>query len=130
MEKVIISHHNISLNDPVFVIAEGCDNHLGNIEVAFEMVREAKNAGADAIKFQHHLPDEEMLKNAPMSDNFDEPLYDFLKKYALSLKQHRDLKQYCEEVGILYMCTPFSWKAAQEINELVDVFKNTIKVLN
>ena len=37
MKKIIISNHNISLNDPVFVIAEGCDNHLGNIDVAFEM---------------------------------------------------------------------------------------------
>lgn len=108
---------------PCFIIAEGCDNHLGNIDVARAMVREAKRAGADAIKFQHHLPDEEMLPDAPMSDNFQEPLYEFLKKYALTLQQHRELKKYCDEVGILYMCTPFSWKAAQEINELVSVFK-------
>ncbi len=103
---------------PVFVIAEGCDNHLGDTEAAFEMVRRAKQAGADAIKFQHHLPDEEMLPDAPMSDNFEEPLYEFLKKYALTLDQHRELKALCDEIGILYLCTPFSWKAAQEIETL------------
>lgn len=108
---------------PVFIIAEGCDNHLGNLQVARDMAREAKLAGADAIKFQHHLPDEEMLPDAPMSDNFKEPLYDFLKKYALTLEQHIELKRYCDEIGILYMCTPFSWKAAQEINPLVPTFK-------
>ena len=73
---------------PVFIIAEGCDNHLGNIDVAREMILQANCA--DAIKFQHHLPDEEMLPDTPMSSNFDEPLYDFLKKYALHL-QHQDL---------------------------------------
>lgn len=108
---------------PVFIIAEGCDNHLGNMQVACDMAREAKLAGADAIKFQHHLADEEMLPDAPMSDNFEEPLYDFLKKYALKLEQHYELKRYCDEIGILYMCTPFSWKAAQEIEPLVPVFK-------
>ncbi|MBX6369026.1 MAG: N-acetylneuraminate synthase family protein [Rhodospirillales bacterium] len=108
----------VSPRDPVFVIAEACDNHLGDMGAAREMVRRAKLAGADAIKFQHHLPDEEMLPDAPMSSNFQEPLYEFLKKHALSLQQHRELKAYCEEVGILYLCTPFSWRAAEELHTI------------
>lgn len=123
MPQVNVKDRIIGEGAPCFIIAEGCDNHLGNMDVARDMVREAKRAGADAIKFQHHLPDEEMLPDAPMSDNFEEPLYEFLKKYALTLEQHRQLKRFCDEVGILYMCTPFSWKAAQEINDLVPVFK-------
>lgn len=107
-----------------FIIAEGCDNHMGSLEVAKEMAKQAFIAGCDAIKFQHHLPDEEMLPDVPMSDNFDIPLYDFLVKNALKIKQHEKLKNYCEQLGIMYLCTPFSWKAAQEINELgVEAFK-------
>ena len=64
---------------PAFIIAEACDNHLGNLDTAKKMARESKKAGADAVKYQHHLPDEEMLRDIPMSDNFDEPLYEFLK---------------------------------------------------
>ena len=123
MIQIQIDDRLIGPSQPCFIIAEGCDNHLGNMNVACEMAREAKRAGADAIKFQHHLPDEEMLPDAPMSDNFEEPLYEFLKKYALTLKQHQELKRYCDDIGILYMCTPFSWKAAQEINDLVQLFK-------
>ena len=123
MLDFMIKDRLVGLSHPVFVIAEACDNHLGNMEAAREMVREAKCAGADAIKFQHHLPDEEMLPDTPMSDNFEEPLYEFLKKYAFTLEQHQALKKYCDEVGILYMCTPFSWKAAQEIESLVPAFK-------
>ena len=44
------------------VIAEACENHLGDINVAKEMIILAKNAGADVIKFQHHLRDFEMIK--------------------------------------------------------------------
>jgi N,N'-diacetyllegionaminate synthase len=108
----------------VFIIAEACDNHLGNLDVAKEMALQAKLAGVDAIKYQHHLPDEEMLPSTPMSDNFEEPLYDFLKKYALKMSQHDELKKYCDRIGIRYLCTPFSLKAAYEINELeVEAFK-------
>ena len=121
--EININGQYIGSNHPVFIIAEGCDNHLGDLQVAFEMAREAKRAGANAIKFQHHLPYEEMLPDTPMSDNFDEPLFEFLQKYALTLDQHKELQQYCSTIGIQYLCTPFSWKAAQEINDFVPAFK-------
>lgn len=122
--EITIGKRKIGYNYPVYIIAEGCDNHLGNLDVAKEMARQAKLAGADAIKFQHHIPDEEMLPDVPMSDNFNMPLYEFLKKYALTLEQHVELKKYCESIGIQYLCTPFSWKAAQELNEIgVEAFK-------
>lgn len=107
----------------VYVIAEACDNHMGSIEMARALARLAKDSGADAVKFQHHLPDEEMLKCAEMSSNFDEHLYDFLVRNALSLEEHTILKNYCDSIGIQYLCTPFSLKAALEIKHLVPFFK-------
>ena len=80
MSELQIGKKKIGNGYPVYIIAEGCDNHMGDVEVAKEMCRQAKLAGADCIKFQHHLPDEEMLKDVPMSSNFDIPLYDFLKQ--------------------------------------------------
>ena len=126
MQKVIhFEGRSICQSQRCFVIAEACDNHLGDIEVAKEMVRQAKACGVDAIKFQHHLPDEEMLRDdVPMSGNFEIPLYEFLQRYALKLEQHYELFQYCKDLGIIYLCTPFSRKAAEEINEMgVGVFK-------
>lgn len=119
-----ISGRSIGPGHPVFVIAEACDNHLGDMDVAKEMARLAKLAGADAVKYQHHLPDEEMLRDAPMSDNFDQPLYDFLVEHALSLDDHAVLMRWCAELGIVYMCTPFSYRAAVELAELeIESFK-------
>ena len=45
----------------ICLIAEACDNHFGSLERAKKMIDQSKMAGADVIKFQHHLPDEEML---------------------------------------------------------------------
>jgi sialic acid synthase SpsE len=89
------------------------------MEVAKEMVRQAKACGADAIKFQHHLADEEMLRNGvPMSANFTIPLYEFLQRYALTLDQHYELCDFCRQLKIIYLCTPFSRKAAEELHAM------------
>lgn len=115
MAEIKINGRSIGVGHTPYIIAEGCDNHMGNLNTAKEMALQAKLAGADCIKFQHHLPDEEMLPDVPMSDNFDMPLYEFLKLHALKLEDHIELKKYCDEIGISYLCTPFSYQAACEL---------------
>jgi len=117
MAMIEINGRKIGAGQKPYIIAEACDNHMGNLAVAKEMALKAKLAGADCIKYQHHLPDEEMLPDVPMSSNFDIPLYEFLKLHALKLSDHIELKKYCDEVGITYLCTPFSYKAACELEE-------------
>ena len=108
----------IFLSKKTIIIAEACDNHFGSLDNAKEMVINAKKAGADVIKFQHHLPEEEMLPVVPRSKNFKISLFEFLKKYSLKLKDHYDLKDFCKKKKIEYLCTPFSYKAAEELNEM------------
>lgn len=121
--RIRIGDRFVGDGSPVFIVAEAADNHMGNMVLAKSMVDAAKEAGCDAIKFQHHLPDEEMLHEIPMSSNFEEPLYEFLVKYAFTLQQHQEIKKYCDQQGIMYLCTPFSFKAAKEIEPLVPAFK-------
>jgi len=104
---------------PTFIIAEIAVNHLGNMDLAKSMIDSAKRCDVDAVKFQHHIPDEEMLKDKmPRAD-----LCDIICKNNLTIEEHEELKRYCDSNDIIYLCTPFSLKAALEINPLIPAFK-------
>ena len=125
MNQLQICDNQLDFNSNVYIIAEACDNHFGNINRAFEMCRLAKIAGASAIKFQHHIVDKEMSRDCPSSDNFSEPLYDFLERCSLTIDQHNSIKRYCADISIDYLCTPFSYDAAVE---LVGIGQNCLKI--
>ena len=78
------------------------------------MIVAAKKAGAQCIKFQHHIIKEEMLeKDIPKSKNFTKSLAQVIEETNFTLKQHIQLKKICEKNKIDYLCTPFSIQAAK-----------------
>lgn len=106
---------------PCVVIAEGCDNHLRRVSRAKEMAHAAKEAGADIIKWQMHIPEEEMVREAAIAASKEMlskwgSIWDYVVNFALPVEAHSELKEYCEKIGIMYLCTPFSLKAAQILN--------------
>lgn len=116
-----IGRVTIAPDRPCAVIAEAACEHLGSLAVAKRMVVAAKEAGADLIKFQLHLP-EEMIPGSVQfwAGSMDE----VLARYNLSVDAHQELIRYCEEVGIQYLCTPFCIAAADILDELgVPAFK-------
>lgn len=105
----------ISETRPVVIIAEAACEHLGSVEVARRMADAAKEAGADIIKFQLHLQ-EEMI---PGSIQFwGGSMDEVIEHYNLPAEAQQRLMQYCEEIGIQYLCTPFSAKAADLLDQL------------
>ena len=110
---------------PTYVIAEGCVNHNGHFETAIALCDAAKEGGADAIKFQLHYPEHEMLPDVtPPSDNFAKPLAEILADTHLSEEEHGKLRDHCESIGIEYLCTAYCREAADTLAELgVQMFK-------
>ncbi len=95
MNKLKIGKSLISnLSKPLF-IAEAAVEHLGSIKVAKRMVDAAKWSGADIIKFQMHLPSDEMLKNKIKF--WGGSLDEILENYNLSILEHKELINYCKE---------------------------------
>jgi N,N'-diacetyllegionaminate synthase len=82
-----------------FIIAEAGINHNGDLGLAFKLVKEAKKAGADAIKFQTYVTEKRV---APGS-----PIFEVLKKCELSQEQQKRVKEYADKTGILFFSTPF-----------------------
>jgi len=124
MKSLKISKHIISKKNKPYIIVEACVNHQGDFNIAKKMIISAKKAGAQCIKFQHHIVDEEMLRDVPLSKNFKIPLDKVIEKTNFTLKQHKQLMNICKKIGIQYLCTPFCIQAAKELNSIgVNAFK-------
>lgn len=117
-KTVNIGNRLVGDDCPPYVIAEAAISHQGDFETAKRMVYIAHAMGCDAIKFQLHVLDNEMLHETPQSSNFDEPLYETLEKTNLPVEQHKMLKTLCENLGIHYLCTPFSAAAADILDAM------------
>lgn len=97
----------------VCIIAEAGVNHNGDIKLAKKMVDVAKQAGVDYIKFQTFSPEKLVSKYAQKAKyqkentNSDESQLKMLQKVALSKSEFEQLKEYCSEVGIGFISTPF-----------------------
>jgi sialic acid synthase SpsE len=80
------------LGPRVFVIAEIGNNHNGDVDLAEQLIEAAAEAGADAVKFQTHIAEAEMLPSTPTPPHFDEPRWEFTKRMELSKDDHLRLK--------------------------------------
>nr|WP_204501891.1 N-acetylneuraminate synthase [Aquibacillus albus] len=102
------------------VIAEIGINHEGSLEVAKEMVDAAYSSGAEIIKHQTHVIEDEMSKEAKrvIPGNTDVSIYDVMSKCALNEKDEIALKDYVESKGMIYLSTPFSRKAANRLERM------------
>lgn len=108
----------------VFIIAEAGVNHNGDTTLAKKMVYAAKDAGADAIKFQTFKATEGVSKFASKAEyqinntNNDESQLEMVKKLELSHADFKMLKEYCQSIGLLFLSTPFDFVSIDFLTEL------------
>jgi N-acetylneuraminate synthase/N,N'-diacetyllegionaminate synthase len=126
MDGMVIGNRKIGGNEPAFFIAEAGINHNGSVEVAKKLIDAAKDAGADAVKFQTYTAESLMSKNTvvPKHVKLKEPLMDMLKKLELNEEEHREIAEYCSQKGIAFLSTPLYNEAVDLLDGLgVDSFK-------
>jgi sialic acid synthase SpsE len=107
-------------NQPPLVIVEIGINHEGSIERAFELVDAAWKAGAEVIKHQTHVIDDEMSAAAKnvIPGNADISIYEIMKRCALDENDEVKLKKYVESKGMIFISTPFSRAAANRLERM------------
>lgn len=105
-------------------------NHNGDFETARRMVKAAKDAGADYVKFQTAVPELVISEFAPQAQyqkentGVEESQLEMCRKIHLPLSDYALLKDYCREVGIGFMSTPFDLTSIDLLAELgQDYFK-------
>ena len=117
-----IGNRAISSAHPPLVIAEIGINHGGDLTVAKNMVRLAALSGCECVKHQTHIVEDEMTDEAKQifPPNADVSIWDVMAQCALSREDEAELKRYTEELGLIYISTPFS-RAAADFLETLDV---------
>lgn len=109
---------------PPLVIAEIGINHEGDLNKALKMVQDAKEAGCECVKFQYHIIEDEMIPNDVVPGNAEESIWNIMQRCSLRIDEEEELKRYVDSCGLLYLSTPFSRAAANELNKLaVDWYK-------
>jgi len=113
----------------VFIIAEAGVNHNGDIVLAKKLIDVAFEAGVDAVKFQtwksELLVTQDAIQAEYQSQNTEkeESQYEMLKRLELSYDDFRELKEYSDSKGIIFLSTPDEETSANFLLELQDTFK-------
>lgn len=125
-------HYSDMLKDDTkpYVIAEIGANHNGDIVLAKKIIDEAVHCGADCVKFQSWTKDSIFSKktyedNYFLGDDYrdrtDYTLEQIVDKYHIDEGKHRELKAYCDSVGIDFNSTPFSKREVDLLTDELDV---------
>jgi N-acetylneuraminate synthase/N,N'-diacetyllegionaminate synthase len=129
-EKITINKRAVGTGEPVFVIAEAGVNHNGQLELAMQLVETAKSAGADAVKFQTFnaenliAPGTVKAEYQKRTTGSEESQLEMISRLQLSYEDFRKLKLYSDELGIIFLSTPFDFQSVDFLHELnVPAFK-------
>jgi sialic acid synthase SpsE len=120
MASFEIAGRKVSDQYPPLVIVEIGINHEGDLQRAFSMVDAAWKAGAEIIKHQTHVLEDEMSSAAKniIPGNSEVSIYEVMKRCALSEIDELKLKNYVEERGMTFLSTPFSRAAADRLERM------------
>jgi len=114
-----IAGRKIGYDYAPLVIAEIGINHEGSLQTAKEMVDAAAAAGAEVVKHQTHIVEDEMSSAAKntIPGNAGVSIYEIMRRCALNETDEFELKQYVESKGMIFISTPFSRAAADRLHK-------------
>lgn len=117
VEFIKIANRKIGPSFKPLVIFELGINHNGSLKLAKKIVDSAVKAGAEIIKHQTHIADDEMSLEAKkiVPINANKNIYDLIDECSLNEKDELELKKYIEKKKVIFLSTPFSRKAVDRL---------------
>ncbi|AWA29779.1 N-acetylneuraminate synthase [Flavobacterium magnum] len=104
-----------------YLIAEIAQAHDGSLGAAHAYIDALAQTGIDAVKFQLHIAEAESSAFEPFRVKFsfeDETRFDYWKRTSFTQEQWKGLKKHCDEVGLEFLCSPFSNLAVEWLEEI------------
>jgi sialic acid synthase SpsE len=119
--KLKLDKNTFDLSKNIFVIAEAGVNHNNNLSVAYKMIDKAKEAGANAIKFQTFITEEIQLQNS-IKPNYQKKInsnyFEIIKSLEPSFNDQKKLSRYCKKKNIIFLSTPYDEKSADFLSSI------------
>ena len=129
-ETIKFGDRLVGKDQPAYIIAEMSANHAGSKERAIEIIRAAKDAGADCVKVQTYTPETMTLDSDKKWFKIDkgtwegENLYSLYQKAYTPWEWQEDLKKEAEKSGIDFFSTPYEKTAVDFLEDLgVEFYK-------
>jgi len=130
MEKIKIGNKWVGEGEPCFIIAEAGVNHNGDIKIAKKLIDIAKEAGADAVKFQTFKAEKVVTQNAEKAEyqkattGVEESQFEMIKRLELTERDFEELFSYAHQKGIVFLSSPFDKESVDILDTLgVPAFK-------
>jgi N,N'-diacetyllegionaminate synthase len=109
-KNIKFGDQHIGEGNPVFLIAEIGINHDGDLNKAIDLIKAAKESGADTAKLQTYVTEKRVKK--------DNPVYDILKKCELTFKDHKELFDFAKSINFKIFSTAFDDDSINLLEEL------------
>ena len=130
--ELIIGKNSLGEHHPVYFIADIAANHDGDLERAKSLIYLSAEAGAHAAKFQHFnastiVSDFEFKRNNKINSHqsyWKKSVYQTYQAASVDLNWSETLKKTCEDAGIEFMTSPYSYQLA----DILDPYLNTFKI--
>jgi sialic acid synthase SpsE len=129
--SILIGKHTIGDNHPTYFIADISANHDGDLERARMLIHLAKEAGADAAKFQNFRAPEivsdygfrSMGNQVSHQATWGKPVFEVYQDASIPFEWTPALKEECDRVGIDYFSSPYDFDAIDMLDTYVPAYK-------
>ena len=131
MREIQIENKMIGMNHPTYFIADVAANHDGDLERAKDLIYLCAEAGADAAKFQHFTADsivsdygfKSMGGQQSHQRSWKKSVFDVYKDASLNLDWTQILKETCDEAGITFLTSPYSFELVDNVDKFLSAYK-------
>lgn len=115
------------MNKKPYLIAEIAQAHDGSLGILHSYIDAVAKTGVQAVKFQMHIAEAESSIHEPFRVQFsyeDKTRFGYWKRMEFTLEQWKEIKKHCDEVGLDFICSPFSNLAVDWLEEIgISIYK-------
>jgi len=131
MKEINLGDKIVGDGHPLYFIADIAANHDGVLERAYKLIEQAKEAGADAAKFQNFQAKsivsrkgfDKLGKQLSHQSSWGKSVYEVYQDASLSYDWTPKLKEKCDEVGIEYFTSAYDFKSVDHVDPYLNVYK-------